>query len=36
MTDATVMRLDEMETFYEGLVTRARAGLGVTSLGGLA
>ena len=33
MTDATVMRLDEMETFYEGLVTRARAGLGVTSLG---
>ena len=33
MADATVMRLDEMETFYGGLVTRARAALGVTSLG---
>jgi hypothetical protein len=33
MADATVMRLDEMETFYGGMVTRARASLGVTSWG---
>jgi len=33
MVDATVMQIDEMETFYAGLVTRARASLGVTSLG---
>jgi hypothetical protein len=33
MRDATVIRVDEMETFYGGLVTRARAALGVSSLG---
>jgi len=33
MPDATIKRVDEMETFYEGLVTRARAELGVTSWG---
>ena len=33
MPDATVKRLDEMESFYDGLVTRARAELGVTSWG---
>ena len=33
MADATIKRLDEMESFYDGLVTRARAELGVTSLG---
>ena len=33
MADATVMRVDEMETFYGGMVTRARASLGVTSWG---
>src|SRR5919201_3838476 len=33
MPDATIKRLDEMESFYEGLVTRARASLGVTSWG---
>jgi hypothetical protein len=33
MADATVKRVDEMETFYDGLVTRARAELGVTSWG---
>jgi hypothetical protein len=33
MADATVVRIDEMETFYGGMVTRARAALGVTSLG---
>jgi hypothetical protein len=33
MTDATVKRVDEMETFYDGLVTRARAELDVTSWG---
>jgi uncharacterized cupin superfamily protein len=33
MADATVIRLDEMETFYDGMVTRARAALGVTSWG---
>jgi hypothetical protein len=31
--DATVKRLDEMESFYDGLVLRARATLGVTSWG---
>jgi hypothetical protein len=31
--DATIKRVDEMETFYEGMVTRARAELGVTSWG---
>ncbi len=33
MPDATIKRLDEMESFYEGLATRARAELGVTSWG---
>ena len=33
MPDATIKRLDEMESFYDGLVTRARAELGVTSWG---
>lgn len=33
MADATIKRVDEMETFYDGLVTRARAELGVTSWG---
>ena len=33
MTDATVKRVDEMESFYDGLVTRARAELGVSSWG---
>ena len=33
MPDATIKRLDEMESFYDGLVTRARASLGVTSWG---
>ena len=33
MTDATIKRVDEMETFYEGMVTRARAELGVQSWG---
>ena len=33
MRDATVKRLDEMESFYDGMVTRARAELGVTSWG---
>lgn len=33
MPDATIKRVDEMETFYDGLVTRARASLGVTSWG---
>jgi uncharacterized cupin superfamily protein len=31
--DATIKRLDEMETFYDGLVTRARASLGITAWG---
>jgi hypothetical protein len=31
--DATIKRVDEMETFYDGMVTRARAELGVTSWG---
>ena len=33
MADATIKRIDDMETFYDGLVTRARAELGVTSWG---
>jgi hypothetical protein len=33
MADATIKRVDEMETFYDGMVTRARAELGVTSWG---
>jgi hypothetical protein len=33
MPDATIRRLDQMETFYDGMVTRARAELGVTSWG---
>jgi hypothetical protein len=33
MPDATIKRIDEMETFYDGMVTRARAELGVTSWG---
>ncbi len=33
MIDATIARMDEMESFYDGLVLRARATLGVTSWG---
>jgi hypothetical protein len=33
MVDATIKRLDEMETFYGGMVTRARASRGVTAWG---
>ena len=33
MADATIKRIDQMESFYDGLVTRARAELGVTSWG---
>jgi quercetin dioxygenase-like cupin family protein len=33
MPDATIKRVDEMETFYDGMVTRVRAELGVTSWG---
>ena len=33
MADATIKRLDQMESFYDGLVTRARAELGVKSWG---
>jgi quercetin dioxygenase-like cupin family protein len=33
MTDFTVMRTDEMETIFDGIVHRARASLGATSLG---
>jgi len=33
MPDATIKRLEEMESVYDGLVTRARAELGVTSWG---
>jgi hypothetical protein len=33
MPDATIKRVDEMESFYDGMVTRARAELGVTSWG---
>jgi uncharacterized cupin superfamily protein len=31
--DATIKHVHEMESFYDGLVTRARASLGVTSWG---
>ena len=30
MADATVKHIDEMESFYDGMVVRARAELGVT------
>jgi hypothetical protein len=33
MPDATIKRIDQMETFYDGMVARARAELGVTSWG---
>jgi len=33
MADATVKHIDEMESFYDGMVVRARAELGVTSWG---
>lgn len=33
MADATITRLDEMESFYDGLAIRVRASLGVTSWG---
>ena len=33
MVDATVRRLEEMESFYSGVATRARAALGVTAWG---
>jgi hypothetical protein len=33
MPDATIKRLDEMDSFYDGLVLRARASLGVSSWG---
>ncbi len=33
MPDATIQRLEDMETFYDGMVRRARASLGVTSWG---
>jgi uncharacterized cupin superfamily protein len=33
MPDATIKRVDEMETFYDGMVTRARASLGITAWG---
>ncbi len=33
MPDATIKSLDEMESFYDGLVLRARASLGITSWG---
>jgi hypothetical protein len=33
MADATIARVDEMETFYGGMVVRARAALGITSWG---
>ncbi len=33
MPDATIKRLEEMESFYDGLVIRARASLGITSWG---
>ncbi len=33
MPDAIVKRLDEMESFYDGMVVRARAALGITSWG---
>jgi len=33
LPDATIKRLEEMESFYDGMVVRARASLGVTSWG---
>jgi hypothetical protein len=33
MADFTVMRTDEMETIFDGIVHRARASLGATSIG---
>ena len=33
MADCTVKRTDEMETIFDGIVHRARASLGATSLG---
>ena len=33
MPDATIKRLEEMESFYDGLVVRARSSLGITSWG---
>ena len=33
MSDFTVRRIDEMETYYLGAMKRARAELGVTSFG---
>jgi hypothetical protein len=33
MVDATIKRVDEMESFFDGIVRRARASLGVTSWG---
>jgi hypothetical protein len=33
MSDATIKPLDEMESFYDGMVVRARAELGITSWG---
>ena len=33
MPDVTLVAINEMESFYEGLATRARAELGVTSFG---
>ena len=33
MTDFTVKHLDEMETIFDGIVRRARASLGATSVG---
>ena len=33
MPDVTLVEIDEMETFYDGLAARARASLGVTAWG---
>jgi len=33
MADATIKSLDEMESFYAGMVVRARAALGITAWG---
>jgi len=33
MPDATIQPIDAMETFYDGLVVRTRASLGITSWG---
>ena len=33
MANATVQRIDDMESVYDGLMVRARASLGVTSFG---